>query len=91
MSPLAQFLTIDFKNFDPLDSKFDILQFKDVRLGKRFRYKYTWREKVGPQQSMSYDNGIGICYLSIKPDEFVLILKGEPTETLLKLKRAKKI
>ena len=69
---------INFTKFDPLNPNYDVLQFDDVPVRKRFRYGGKWMVKTGPDWATHKDPKIGQVYYKMYKDRFVLIIKKSP-------------
>lgn len=69
---------VDYKFFNVLNPAYSVCQYAEIQRGQRFRYNGEWRIKVGSKFAMTKDKIIGISYISIEPDRFVLFFKYEP-------------
>lgn len=73
---------LNFTKFDPLNSKYDILQFQHVQVRKKFRYNKKWLLKSGPDWAFHKDSKLGGLRMDYKvdKDKFVLIIKDSPLD-----------
>jgi len=75
MSPRVPIsVQMSFYHFDPLNSKYDIIQFKDVPANGIFRHQKGWKKKIPPYLGVEYF-AKRHWHKSIKPDDFVLLVK----------------
>lgn len=72
--------TLDYKHFDVLNPKYEILQFGNVLVRKKIRYGKKWLTKCGSDWAFAKIKGIGRVDYNITEDKFVLIVKNSPLD-----------
>lgn len=74
MSPIVK--TVILNHFNPLNEKYEVLQFKDVPMNGFFRHKKAWKTKVQPHYAIEKSTNLlrSAMTTSIENDEFVLLI-----------------
>lgn len=81
IAPTKQIVkTLNYKHFDVLNPKYEILQFDNVPVRKKLRYGKKWLTKSGPNWAFEKIKGIGRVDYNIDDDKFVLVVKNSPLD-----------
>lgn len=77
MSPIVR--TVILKHFNPLNEKYEVLQFKDVPMNGFFRHNKMWKTKIQPHFAIEKSTNLlrSAMTTSIQHDEFVLLITDQ--------------